>query len=160
MVVEAGVVAGYVIAWVVRKVRRAAGRLDAEVDTAMDAALDRLHAAVSAKLGGHPVLTEAAEEAEDGQVSDLTSQQVELAVIAAARKDDEFGRLVTSLVAEVRAAEQTGGTSVATGAGSTVFTGDAHVHASGSAIAFGQVGGDVHVEQATSDPSVPGRSSR
>jgi hypothetical protein len=178
VVIEAGVVAGYVIAWVVRKVRRAASRLDAEVDAAVDAGLGRLHAAVAAKLGGHPILDELAEEAgaaEDGQVSELTRQQVELAVTAAARKDDEFGQAVTQLVAEIREAEQVSGVSVVAGAGSTVFTGDAHAHASGTGIALGQVGGDVHLDQGgpgkpqparptsappTADPSAPGRSSR
>ena len=63
MVIEAGVVAGYVIAWAVRKARRVAGRLDAEADEVIDAGLDRLHEAVVAKLGGHPVLEELDEEA-------------------------------------------------------------------------------------------------
>ncbi|MEV0926527.1 hypothetical protein AB0I99_15640 [Streptomyces spongiicola] len=165
MVIEAGVVAGYVIAWAVRKARRAAGRVDAEVDTVIDAGLDKLHTAVAAKLGTHPALDDLAEEAatEEGQVSELTRQQVELAVTAAARKDDAFGETVTELVAQLQAAEEASGASVVAGAGSTVFTGDAHVQASGDGIAFGQIGGDVHVDRSAAggqrpDPSEPGRS--
>ncbi|MFI9602753.1 hypothetical protein ACIHCX_23385 [Streptomyces sp. NPDC052043] len=163
MVIEAGVVAGYVIAWAVRKARRATGRLDAEADGIIDAGLDRLHTAVVDKLGAHPALDDLAEEAaaDEGQVSELTRQQVELAVTAAARKDDTFGQQVTELVAQLQAAEKSGGTSVVAGAGSAVFTGN--TQASGNGIAFGQVGGDVHVDRGTvgeqpPDPSEPGRS--
>src|SRR5690242_1105974 len=133
------------IAWALRKVRRAAGRLDAEADVAIDAGLDRLHEVVAAKLGAHPALDDLDEEAatDDGQVSELTRQQVELAVIAAARKDDAFGQTVTELVARLRTAEQASGASVVAGAGSKIFTGDAHAQASGGGIAFGQVAGDV-----------------
>ena len=165
MVIEAGVVAGYVVAWAVRKARRTADRMDAEVDAVIDAGLDKLHTVVAAKLGAHPALDDLAEEAatDQGQVSELTRQQVELAVTAAARKDDEFGRSVTELVAQLQAAEKTSGIAVVTGAGSTVFTGDAHAHASGDGIAFGQVGGDVHVDRSAAgghrpDPCEPDRS--
>ena len=167
MVIEAGVVAGYVIAWTVHKARRAGGRLDAEADAMIDAGLDKLHTVVAAKLAGHPVLADLAEEAaaDAEQVSELTRQQVELAVTAAARKDEEFGQAVTELVAQLRAAERTGGVSVAAGAGSAVFTGDAHANASGDGIAFGQVAGDVSVDRGAAggqrpDPSEPGRSRR
>ena len=70
--------------------------------------MDRLHEAVEAKLGGHPVLAELVEEAAagDGEVSDLTRQQMELALTAAARKDESFGQTVTELVARLREAEQ------------------------------------------------------
>jgi hypothetical protein len=137
-----------VIAWALRKARRVAGRLDNEVDTAADAAVDKLHEVVAAKLGTHPALEDLEEEsaAADGQISELTRQQVELAITAAARKDDEFGQTVTELVAQVRA-ERIGGVSVAAGAGSRTFVGDAHANAQGSGIAFGQVGGDVHVNR-------------
>lgn len=166
MVIEAGVVAGYVIAWAVRKARRVAGRLDAEVDASIDAGLEKLHTVVATKLGGHPVLDDLAEEAgaDDGQVSELTRQQVELALTAAARKDDEFGQTVTELVAQLRAAVQAaGGVSAVAGAGSAVFTGDAHAQASGNGIAFGQVAGGVHVDRGAEDgqrpgPPEPGRS--
>lgn len=162
MVIEASVVAGYVIAWVVRKARLAAGRLDAQVDTAIDAGLDKLHTAVTAKLDGHPVLPELAEEAasESGQVSELTYQQVELAVTAAARRDEVFARTVTDLLAQVQAAEQATGRSVVAGPGSTVFTGDAHANASGSGIAIGQAG-SVSLDdpgRGGPDPHRPGRS--
>lgn len=168
MVIEAGVVAGYLIAWVVRKARRAAGRLDGVVDAAVDGYLDRLEGAVTAKLGGHPVLAELAEEAAadesgGGQVSELTRQQVELAITAAARKDDEFGRTVTELVAELRRVEQVGGGSVVAGAGSVVLTEHAHAHADGGGIAVGKVGRDMYVDKTNTgkpDPPVPGRSSR
>ncbi|MFD0033239.1 hypothetical protein ACWGDS_44740 [Streptomyces sp. NPDC055059] len=165
MVIEAGVVAGYVIAWAMRKARRAAGRLDAEADAVIDAGLDKLDTVVATKLSGHPVLEDLAEEAaaDDGQISELTRQQVELAITAAARKDEGFGQAVTELVAQLRAAEQVGGISVVAGAGAAVFTGDAHTTASGDGIAFGQVAGDVNVDRGVAggqrpDPSPPGRS--
>jgi hypothetical protein len=164
VVIEAGVVAGYVIAWAVRKARRAAGRLDAEVDGAVEAVLDRLHEVVAARLGADPVLADLSEEATAGErrVSELTRQRVELAVTAAARKDDEFGHAVTGLVARLRAAEQAVGVSVlAAGAESRIFTGDACATASGGGIAFGQVGGDVRAGDARReglDPPEPGRS--
>src|SRR5215831_4157672 len=154
MVIEAGVVAGYVIAWAVRKVRRAGRRLDAEADAAIDAGLDRLHEVVVAKLGGHPVLAEVEEEAAagGGEVSELTRQQVELALTAAARKDEAFARAVTELAARLQEAEQAAGRSVIAGAGSTVFTGDAHAQAESGGIAFGQVGRDVNVGRGGVDP--------
>jgi hypothetical protein len=165
MVIEAGVVAGYVIAWAVRKARRTGGRLDAEADAVIDAGLDKLHTVVAAKLAGHPVLADLAEESalEAEQVSELTRQQVELAITAAARKDEEFGQAVTALVAQLRATEQTGGSSVVAGAGSAVFIGDAHANASGDGIAFGQVAGYVSVDRGAvggqqPNPSEPGRS--
>ncbi|WP_407841124.1 hypothetical protein ACE1OC_39645 [Streptomyces sp. DSM 116496] len=101
------------------KARRVA---DGLVYPSIDAGLGKLHAAVAAKLGAHPALDDLAEEAatDEGQVSELTRQQVELAVTAAALKDNEFGRAVNELVAQLRAAEQAGGTSVVTGAGSAV----------------------------------------
>jgi hypothetical protein len=158
MVIEAGLVAGYVIAWAVRKARRVAGRLDAEVDAVIDTGMDRLHETVAAKLGGHPALDDLEEEAssENGEVSELTRQQLELAITAGARKDDDFGSAVTELVARLRAAEAATGGSVVAGPGSTVFTGDAHAEASQGGIAFGQVGGDVSLGRG-SDPSAPGR---
>lgn len=163
MVIEAGVVAGYVIAWALRKARRVAGRLDAEADAVIDVGLDKLHETVAAKLGGHPVLEDLdAEAAGDGQVSELTRQQVELAIIAAARKDDAFAQAVTDLLAQVRAAEQAGGTSVLAGPGSRIFAGPAHADARDGGIAFGQVGGDAHTGEAgrgSADPPGPGRSS-
>jgi hypothetical protein len=159
MVIEAGVVAGYVIAWAVRKARRVGGRLDAEADAVINAGLDQLHEVVAAKLGGYPVLAELVEEAEaDGQVSELTRQQVELALTAAARKDEAFGQAVTELVARLREAEQAAGRSVAAGAGSAVFTGDAHAQAEGGGIAFGQVAGDVNLGRDPAGPPPPGRS--
>ena len=139
LVIEASVIAGYVIAWVLRKAKRAGDRLDTEADAVMDAGLDKLHEVVATKLGAHPVLDEAQDE---GQVSELTRQQVELAITAAARKDDAFGQAVTDLVAQLRAAEQAGGRSVVAGAGARVFTGDADARARDSGIAFGQIGGD------------------
>lgn len=166
MVIEAGVVAGYVIAWAVRKARRVGGGVDAEIDTAIDMSLEKLHATVVAKLGAHPALEDLDEEAAApaGQVSELTRQQVELAVTAAARKDDGFGGAVTELVAQIQAAERNSGISVA-GPGARVFTGHAHAEASQGGVAFGQVGGDAHVYRDTageqaSDPSWPGRSHR
>jgi hypothetical protein len=163
MVIEAGVVAGYVIAWAVRKAKRAGGRLDVETDGVIDAGLDRLHEVVAARLAGHPVLAELVEEAEaagdGGVVSDLTRQQVELALAAAARKDNAFGQVVTELVARLREAERVTGTSVVAAPGSVVFTGDVEVKAEGGGIAFGQVAGSVHVAPGSAGPSQPGRAS-
>lgn len=157
MVIEAGVLTGYVIAWAVRKARRVGGRLDAESDAAVDAGLDRLHEAVAARLGGHPVLAELVEEAEQaGEVTDLTRQQMELALAAAARKDEAFGLAVTELLARLREAERTSGP-VAAGPGSTVFTGDAHADARDGGIAIGQAG-HVRIGREEPGPSGPGRS--
>ena len=162
MVIEAGVVTGYLIAWAVSKARRVA---DGLVDPSIDAGLGKLHAAVAAKLGAHPALDDLTEEAatDESEVSELTRQQVELAVTAAALKDNEFGQAVTEVVGQLRAAEQASGISVVSGAGSAVFTGDAHAQASGDGIAFGQVAGNVHMGRGPADgqrpdPSEPGRS--
>lgn len=164
MVIEAGVVAGYVIAWAIRKARRVGGRLDEETDQMIDASLDRLHEVVAARLAGHPALAELAEEAEaagrSGEVSDLARQQVELALAAAARKDDAFGQAVTELVARLREAEHSAGSPVIAGPGSVVFTGSAEARAEGGGIAVGQAAGGVHVSQGPTDPSWPGRASR
>lgn len=157
MVIEAGVVAGYVIAWAVRKARRIGGRLDAEADAVIDGGLDRLHEVVAARLGGHPVLAELVEEAEQaGEVSELTRQQMELALEAAARRDEVFGRAVTELVAGLREAEQARGL-VAPGPGSAVFTGDARAVARDGGIAIGQAG-NVYLGREPGDPPGPGRS--
>ena len=165
MVIEAGVIAGYVIAWAVQKARRVGGRLDAEADTVIDAGLDRLHEVVAVKLGGHPVLAELEEEAgggggDGGEVSELTRQQVELALTAAAQKDEAFGQAVTELVARLREAEQAAGRPVIAGAGSAVFAGDAHAQAEHGGFAFGQVAGDVNVDRGRVDPPRPGRPDR
>lgn len=161
MVVEAGIVAGYVIAWAVRKARRAGGRLDQTVDEAIEVAANRLHDAVLTRLGGHPVLVDLAEEAggEAGSVSELTRQQVELAITAAARRDEGFAATVSDLLARVRTAEQASGGSVLDGV--TNFYGDATVTARDGGIAIGQaravtVNGP---ERSTRDPHGPGRDS-
>lgn len=159
MVIEASVVAGYVIAWAVTKARRAVGRLDAEVDSVIDAGMDRLHETVAGKLGTDPVLQDVEEEAagEQGRVSELTRQRVELAVMAAARKDDGFGQAVTDLVGQLRVAEQRGA-QVLAGGQSTVLTGDARAEARDGGIAFGQVGRDVNVDRGGErGPTQPGR---
>lgn len=77
---------------------------------------------MAGKLGSHPALDDLSEEAADpqGQVSELTRQQVELALTAAARKDDAFGHTVTDLVRRFRAVEQGAGVSIVAGAGSTM----------------------------------------
>jgi hypothetical protein len=163
MVIEAGVVAGYVIAWAVRKARRVGGRLDTEADGVIDARLDRLHEVVATRLAGHPVLAELVEEAEEAgngaEVSDLTRQQLELALAAAARKDDTFGQTVTELVARLQEAERAAGSPVIAGPGSAVFTGSVGAKAESGGIAVGQVAGDVHVTQESAGPSRPGRVS-
>lgn len=155
--IEAGVVVGYVIAWAVRKARRVGGRLDVEADVVIDASLDRLHEVVEERLGSHPALAELVEEAEEaGQVTDLTRQQVELALTAAARKDEAFGSAVTQLVAQLRQAERVSGP-VAAGLGSMVFSGDAHADARDGGIAIGQAG-HVTISREESGPTGPGRS--
>jgi hypothetical protein len=157
VVIEAGLVAGYVISWAVRKARRIGGRLDAEADMAIDAGLDQLHDVVVARLSGHPALAELVEEAEQtGEVTDLTRQQVELALIAAARKDETFGQAVMALVARLQEAERTSGL-IAFGAGASVFTGDARADARDGGIAIGQAG-HVSIGREEPDPRRPGRS--
>lgn len=156
MVIEAGVVAGYVIAWAVRKARRAGGRLDAEADAVIDAGLDRLHEVVAARLGGYRVLAELEDEAgQAGQVSELTRRQAELALEAAARKDEAFARAVTELVAQLRKAEQASGP-VAAGPGSAVFTGDVHAEARDGGTAIGQAA-NVFIGREPPGPPGPGR---
>lgn len=157
MVIEAGLVTGYVIAWAVSKGRRAAGRVDAEVDAVLDAGLDRLHATVASRLGEHPALDDLADEATspEGQVSELTRQQLELAITAAVRRDDEFGRHLTEDLIRVQAVEKEAGRSVVAGPASTVFSGDAHPQASGHGIAFGQVGGNAIVNRDSEGNSKP-----
>ncbi len=151
-------VAGYVIAWAVRKARRVGGRLDAETDAVIDASLDRLHEVVADKLGEHPVLAELVEQAAaSGEVSELTRQQVELALTAAAGEDEAFGQAVTDLVAQLRKAERAVGGPVIAGAGSAVLTGDAYARAEGGGIAIGQVAGDVNVGRDPVGPPPPGR---
>lgn len=161
--IEASVVAGYVIAWAIRKARRVGGRLDAEADGVIDGSLDRLHEVVAAKLAGHPALAELVEEAQaagsGGEVSDLTRQQVELALTAVARKDDAFGQAVTELVARLREAELAAGSQVIAGPGSAVFTGSAAATAKDGGIAVGQVSGGVHISQGPPVPPQPGRAS-
>jgi hypothetical protein len=163
-VVEASVIAGLVIGWAARKARRAAGRVDETVDAAIDAGADRLHEVVLARVG-EPVRQDLAEEAasESAQVSELTRQQVELAVAAAARRDADFARTVSELLAQVRTAERSVGTQALAGPGSTVFTGDATATAHGHGIAVGQAGavnvGDGDGERGGRDPSGPGRPS-
>ena len=160
-VVEASVVAAMVIAWAVRKARRAAGRVDETVDAAIDASADRLHEVVLARLGV-PVQEDLAQEAasESGQVSELTRQQVELAVAAAARRDEAFAQTVTDLLAQVREAERAAGTQVLAAPGSTVFTGNASATAHDHATAVGQAG-TVNIGRGEPgdepDPHRPGR---
>jgi hypothetical protein len=160
VVIEASVITGYVIAWVMRRARHVGDRLDAQTDAALDAGLDKLHEVVATRLGAHPALDDAREEATgEGQVSELTRQRIELEIAAAARKDDAFGQAVTDVVTQLRAAEQATGRSVTAAPGSTVFTGDAYVQARDSGIAVGQVGGDVRLgSPGLGDPPSPGRS--
>lgn len=82
---------------------------------------------------------------------------MELALAAAAQKDDAFSQVVTDLVARLREAGQDAGWLLIAGAGSAVFTGNAEVKAEGGGIAFGQVAGGVHISQGPPDPPQPGR---
>jgi hypothetical protein len=121
-VVEISVVIGLITAWAVRKARRAGGRLDETADAAVDAVTDRLDAAVRSKLAGHPALRDLDEEAgtdpaddgesgrgdadaadSDGEVSDLTKEQLESSLRAAVTKDREFAEQLADLVAELQA---------------------------------------------------------
>jgi hypothetical protein len=148
---------GYVTAWALRKARRVGGRLDNEAEAVIDAGLDRLHEVVARRLGGHPALAELVEEAEQaGQVTDLTRRQVELALTAAALKDEAFARAVTELVDGLQETERVSGQVIA-GPGSAVFTGDAHASARGGGIAIGQAG-QVSIAGQEPGPSGPGRS--
>ncbi len=140
MVIEANVIAGHVVDWVMAKVGRSGPLPPA------DNGRGEIHRLVTGKLGDHPALLDAEDEAGGGTVSELTRQQIELAITAAARKDDAFAAAVTAALAQRRA----------TGDGVRVFTGDAHADAQSSGIAIGQVGGDVHLSPA--DPPQPGRS--
>jgi hypothetical protein len=83
---------------------------------------------------------------------------MELAITAAARKDEVFGQVVSELVARLWEAEQAAGRPVVAGSGSAVFTGDAHAEAVGGGIAIGQVGRNVHVGRGPVDPLLPERS--
>jgi hypothetical protein len=163
MVIEIGIVAGYVIAWAIRKVRRVSGRLDSEADGVIDASLDRLHEVVAAKLGPyHPVLADLVEEARDaasgdGEIGEVTRQQLELEIAAAAQKDESFRRTVDELVARLRESEAAMGSPLVAGADAKVFTGDVHVRAERGGIGFGQVAGDVRISQGPTDPLGPGR---
>ena len=163
VVIEAGVVTGYVIAWALRKVRRVGDRLDIEADGVIDAGLDKLHEVVENKLSGHPVLAELLEEAEEAseaeQITDLTRQQLQLALAAAAKKDDIFAEAVTGLVEQLRVAEQLAGKTVLAGPGSTAFTGNAKTIAKSGGIAIGQAG-SVTINGSPPVPLQPGRTSR
>lgn len=159
LIIEAGVATAYIIAWAVRKGGRIGRRLDAEADGVIDANLDRLHELVAAKLVHHPVLEELEDEAAtgSGEVGELTRQQVELAITAAAGKDDAFGQAIAELIAKLHDAEQASGGSVIASPGAAVFTGNAHAHAAGQGVAFGQVAGDVYLSRGPGDPPMPGR---
>jgi hypothetical protein len=163
VVIEAGVATAYVIAWALRKTRRVGDRLDTEADRVIDVGLDKLHEIVENKLSGHPVLAELVEEAEEAgdgqQITDLTRQQLELALISAAKKDDIFAQTVTSLVKQLRNAEQAAGKSVISGPGSTVFTGSVKATAESGGIAVGQAG-SVTINGRPPTPLQPGRIGR
>jgi hypothetical protein len=163
VVIEAGVATAYVIAWALRKARRVGGRLDTETDGVIDAGLDKLHKIVENKLHGHPVLAELVEEAEEAgdgeQITDLTRQQLELALTAAAKKDDIFAQTVNGLVEQLRNSEETAGRSVIAGPGSSVFTGNAKAVADNGGIAIGQAG-NVAINGRPSAPLQPGRIDR
>lgn len=153
MVIEASVVAGYLIAWAARRMRRVEGRLATEADVVIDAGLDRLHEVVAAKLAENPVLAGLVEEADNGgEVSELTRTQLEVA-LAAAAKDEDFLEAVSGLVAQLRQAERTLGSTRTAGLGPAIFTGNAYARAQGGGIAVGQVAGDMNV-----GPQRPGRA--
>jgi hypothetical protein len=161
VVIEAGVIAGYVIAWTVRKARRAIGRLDNEADLLIDAGLDRLHEMVTDQLAAHPVMAELVQEAEqaalnDGEVSEVTRQQMEMALVTAARRDEAFGQAVTELAACLGKEQQAAEVATSSPA-AAVFTGDARAKANRGGIAFGQVAGGVHIARETGNPPQPGR---
>jgi hypothetical protein len=163
VVIEAGLIAGYMIAWALRKAKRIGDRLDTEADGVIDASLNRLHEVVETKLGGHPVLAELVEEAGEAgdgeQITDLTRQQLELALTAAARKDDIFAQTMAELAAKLRDAEQAAGKCVFAGPGSTVVTGNVEAKAEGGGIAIG-VAGSVSIGGSPPNPPQPGRTSR
>ncbi|MEU3117156.1 chromosome partitioning protein [Micromonospora chalcea] len=135
--VGAEIVVGYLIAWAVRKVKLIGGRLDNEVDNALSAGLDRLHDVVEDKLGGHPALAELEQEAASGEVTDLTRQQVELAIRAAEKKDAEFARLLAEAGAELEAQPGAAAAAFAVGPGAAAAGGRVDIRADhGSAAAM------------------------
>jgi hypothetical protein len=156
MVIEAGLITGYVIRWAVGKAKRVGGRLDDDVDLALDSGLDRLHTVVVAKLGGHPVLADLEEEAANaGQVSELTRQQVELAVQAAAGKDQAFAEAITALAQQLRTAEQAGAQATAIGQDATAVAGDVTMHGQSGAVVAWNVG---TVQMGSPAPPAPDRA--
>jgi hypothetical protein len=157
MIIEAGVVAGYLAAWATGKARRAASRIDAEADAVIDGSLDRLHEVVEARLGGHPVLAELANEARQaGQVSTWTLARAEQTLAEAANDDEAFAQAVTGLVARLREAKRIIAP-VSVGSGSTVLTGEVHARARDGGFAFGQVTGGVQIGREAGGPPLPGR---
>jgi len=114
-VVEATLAIGYLTAWAVRKARRAGRRLDTIADETVDAGLDRLDGLVRSKLACHPALKDLDDEAAavanngpvdgESQVSELTRQQLELSLVAAASKDQDFARQLVSVLADLQTAE-------------------------------------------------------
>lgn len=148
LVIEAGVVAGYLIAWAVRKARRVGGRLDGEVDVALDAGLDKLHEVVADRLAGHPVLADLEQEAA-GEIDELTTKELKLALAKAIKKDEAFAASLTTLVEQIRSQERSAGP------GAITVTGGLHAdHGSAAAVTMG----DVTIGQSSPDPSRPGRS--
>lgn len=144
MELEANLVVAWLAAWAGSKARRAAGRFDAEVDRALDVGLDRLHGAVSAKLGDSTELDDLVREAGDRDgvgVEELTRQQVELAIHAAARDDPAFAEDLAEQVAELKAFAAG---VVAMGDGSVAVGGSVHVRAEEGSAAALRMGG-VHL---------------
>ena len=131
--------------------------MDDEADAVINGSLDRLHEVVEARLGGHPVLAELAEEARQaGQVSARTLAQAEQTVAEAAKDDQGFAQTVAGLVARLREAERIP-TLAAVGSGSAVSTGEVYARARDGGFAFGQVTGGVQISREAGDPPLPGR---
>jgi hypothetical protein len=157
VMVGAEIVVGYLIAWVLRKARRVGGRLDGEVDQALDAGLDRLHKVVTGKLAGHPAVAELEQEAaETGEVTELTRQQVELAVRAAEGKDRTFAEALAKAVRQLNA-QPAAGAVLAMGQDAVALGSNATIHAEGGSAAAVKMG-DVTLGQPPVDPPRPGRS--
>lgn len=105
MVPGVELVAGYLVAWAVRKARRVGGRADVEVDRVVDAGMDRLHALVSAKLGGDDAaLARLERDAAAGVDVARSGQRVRLAVEQAAEDDAVFAQRLRGVLAELAAA--------------------------------------------------------
>ena len=157
--VEAEIVVGYLIVLALRKAKRFGGQPDGEADQVLDAGLDRLHSLLTHKLAGHPVLADLEHEAAyTGEVTELTRQQVELAVRAAESRDSTFARNLAEAL-EWLGRQPAAGAVLAMGLDAVALGGAASIHVEGGGVAAVRMG-DVRLGASPVDPFRPGRSPR